>query len=151
MVREGELAARIIRSDLRAVHGHDVPAALEVLVIEDGSAHDGKGGVAPDEVVGEKVDKVQKFGGRSCIDVHGDVFLVDGDAVLLVIGIGRVLQEPLLSAEGEPNRAEVAAGGMGGRSLKALVFETERAGGVFVPLRRREELCDVLIVLFWFA
>ena len=86
-------------ADERVMHGHQVLAPLEVLVIEDGAAHDGEGSVAPDEIVGENVHKIQKFSGRLFVNVHGNVLFVDGDAVFFVIGIGGVLQKPLFAAQ----------------------------------------------------
>ena len=46
--------------DLRARHGEHVAAALEVVVAEDGAAHDGKVRVGPDEVVREGVHEVEQ-------------------------------------------------------------------------------------------
>ena len=141
----------IALADGRVMHGHQVLAALEVFVIEDGPAHDGEGSVAPDEVVGENVHKIEKLGGGVCVDVHGDVLFVDGDAVFLVIGIGGVLQKPLFAAQRQLDRAQVPAGRVGRRTFEALVLLAERAGGVFVALGRAEEFGDILVVLFGFG
>ena len=73
------------------LHGEGVPPALEVVVGQDGAAHDGQVRVGAHEVVGELPHKVQQLGKAGPVDLHGDVLPVQADAVLVVVHIGGVL------------------------------------------------------------
>ena len=73
--------------------------ALEVVMRQDGAAHDGKVGVGADEVVREEVHEVEQAREGRAVDVHGAVLHAHGDAVLLEVRIGAVLQAPTLVHE----------------------------------------------------
>ena len=131
------------------MHGHEVSAALKMLVIENGAAHDGQRRIAPDKVIWQKVDKIEKFIGRAFVYLHGNVPLIDDDAVLVVIRIRRILHEPPFPAEREPDGAQIPARSR--RPLKPFVLLTERARGIFVPLGCGEKFGNVFVVLFRFG
>ena len=122
-----------------------------MLVVENGTAHDGERGVTADKIVGEEIDKVEELAHRGAVAAHGRVLFGDGDAVLVVIGIGRVLQEPLFAAQFHLDRADILAGRMRARAFKALVLFAEGAHGILARLRRAQKFGDILIVLFRFG
>ena len=122
-----------------------------MLVVQNGTAHDGKRGVTADKIVGKEIDKVEQLAHRSAVAAHGCVLFGDGDAVLVVIGIGRVLQEPLFAAQLHLDRADILAGRMRARTFKALIFFTQGAHGILARLRRAQKFGDILVVLFRFG
>ena len=129
----GELAR-----DLGPHHRELMGAALEVVVRQDRAAHDGQVGVGADEVAWHRVNEIEQAGECRTVDVHGAVVRAHGDAVLVEVGVGRVLQAPALAAERDGDNAQVLACGVGaargarGAAGVALVFDAELAGGVLL-------------------
>ena len=117
-------------------------------MVEDRTAHDRQRRVAADKVVRQCVREVEQFIRRPFPHVHGDVLLVDDDAVLVVIGIRRILHEPFFAADVHLHRADVPPRRVRRRTLEPLVLLAKRARGVLFPLRRGEKFGDVLVVLF---
>ncbi len=142
---------------LGAHHGELVRAALEVVVREDGAAHDGEVGVGADEVVGEQVDEVEQAAKRLLVDVHRAVVRAHRDAVLVEVGVGGVLEAPALAVKLHGDDAQVLAGGVlaAGRRRAApgvaLVLDAELAGRVLLARRlgraRRGDVARVLLGL----
>ena len=128
-------------------------AALKMFVIEDGTAHDGERGVGTYHIIGKDVHEVGELSHRLGVDVHRHVVIGNGDAVFVVISVGRILHEPVLPREIEFDRADVFARGMRQTSLEPLVFLAEQAFGVFglVALFHRKQFCDLFVVLFRFG
>ena len=98
-----------------------------MVVAEDGATHDGQVGVGAHKVVGEPLDEVQQLAEGGAVDLHGDMAAVEGDAVLVVVDIGGVLQEPGTAVDGNGNHAVVAAGGVVDPSRIALILGAELA------------------------
>ena len=98
--REGALVRRLRHREL-------VPAALEVVMAQDGAADDGQVRVRPEEVVRELTDEVEEFPERGTVDLHGHMLAVQYDAVLVVVDIGRVLEAPVALVDGDGDDAVV--------------------------------------------
>ena len=119
-------------------HGELVRAALEVVVRQNRAAHDGQVGVGANEVVREKVDKVEQAGQALAVDVHRAMFGAHGNAVLVKVRIRAVLEAPALAVELNGDNAQVLASGMsaavgcGGASRVAFVFDAQLAGGILL-------------------
>ena len=82
------------------LHGKGVAAALEMVMAQNGAAHDGKICVAAHKVVGELLNEVQQLAEGGPLDLHGGVLAVEHDAVLVVVDVGAVLEEPVLLIDG---------------------------------------------------
>ena len=65
-----------------------MPPALEMVVVQDGAAHDGQVGIAAQQVVGELRHKSEEPPEGAPVDAHGHVPAVQHDAVLGVVGVG---------------------------------------------------------------
>ena len=111
----------------RPLHGEGVAAALEMVVAENRAAHDGEIGVAAHKIVGELPDEVQQSAEGRPVDLHGGVPAVQNDAVLVVVDIGAVLEEPVLLIDGDGDDPVVLPCGMPQPSRVALVLPAELA------------------------
>ena len=105
-------------------------AALEMLVAEDGAAHNGQVRVGAHKVVGESGDKVQKLLESGPVNDHGHMLTVEDDAVLVIVNVGGVLQEPFFAADGHGDNPVVSPGGVVHPSGVALIFPAELALGI---------------------
>ena len=105
-------------------------AALEVVVGEDGAAHDGQIGVGADEVVGELIDEVKHAHKAVVGDAHGHVFVVEYDAVLAVVEVGGILHVPALAVERQRDHAVVLPRGEADAARVAGVLRAEHALGI---------------------
>ena len=112
------------------LHGEGVVSALEVVVGQDGAAHDGQVGVGAHEVVGELAHEVQQLAKAGPVDLHGHVLAVQADAVLVVVDIGGVLQKPGGAVDGDGDDAVVLPGGVVYPAGVALVLGAQLAPGV---------------------
>ena len=112
------------------LHGESIMAALEMVVAENRAAHNGEIGVAAHKVVGELLDEVQQLAEGGLIDLHGGVMPIQNDAVLVVVDIGAVLEEPVLLIDGDGDDPVVLPGGVVEPSRVALVLPAELALGV---------------------
>ena len=120
---------------LRLRHGELVAAALEVVVAQDRAADDGQVGVRAEEVVRELPDEVEEFAERRAVDLHGHVFTVQDDAVLVVVDIRRVLEAPVALVDGDGDDAVVLPRRVVHPSGIALVLEAQLALRVRALLR----------------
>ena len=59
----------------------------------------GRSRVGAHKVVGQKGDEFQQPGDGLAADLHGPVLMAEDDAVLVVVDIGGVLQEPGLAVQ----------------------------------------------------
>ena len=118
------------------LHGEGVAAALEVVMAQNGAAHDGQIRVGAHEVVGELADEVQLLAEGGAVDLHGDVLAVEDDAVLVVVDIGAILEEPALSVNGDGDDPVILAGGMVHPAGVALILPAQLALGVAALGRR---------------
>ena len=105
-------------------------AALEVVVGEDRTAHDGKISVGADEVVGELIDKVKHARKAVVGDAHGHVLVVEHDAVLAVVEVGGILHVPALAVERQRDHAVVLPRGEADAARVAGIFRAEHAPGI---------------------
>ena len=108
-------------------HGKNIAAALKMVVAENRAAHDGKIGVAAHKVVGELLDEVQQLAEGGLIDLHGGVMPIQNDAVLVVVDIGTVLEEPVLLMDGDGDDPVVLPGRVIYTSCVALVLSAKHA------------------------
>ena len=90
--------------------------------------HARQGRVVPDEVVREEIDEIEQAGDRLFVELHGRVHAVYGDAVLVEVGVGRKLPEPLLAREPQGDRAQVPA--REARPLEPLVLAADGAARI---------------------
>ena len=118
------------------LHGKGVAAALEVVMAQDGAAHDGQVRVGAHEVVGELADEVQLLAEGGAVDLHGDVLAVEDDAVLVIVDIGAVLEEPALPIDGDGDDPVILAGGMVHPAGVALILPAQLALGIAALGRR---------------
>lgn len=128
-------------------HGKDVLAALEMFVRENAPPHDGQGRVGTDEILRRIIDEIEQLGKRFPVEHHGGMLCVDGDAVLIEIGVRGILPEPILPRELQRHRAHVAAGSP--LPHVSDVFAAEHALGI--AGRDVAELCRQLVVFLRLA
>ncbi len=93
-------------------HCKGVAPALEVVMRQNGAAHDRQVGIGADEIMRELAHKVQQLAEARPVDLHGDVFAVKADAVLVIVHIGGVLQKPRGAVDGDRDDAVVLPRGM---------------------------------------
>ena len=105
-------------------------AALEVVVCQDGAAHDGQVGVGAHKIVGELAHKVQQLGEAGPVDLHGHVLTVEADTVLIVVDVGGVLQKPGRAVDGDGDDAVVLPGRVVDPASIALVLSAQLAPGI---------------------
>ena len=105
-------------------------AALEVLVAEDGAAHDGQIRVGADKVMREEGDELQQLGKGGAVDLHGDMLTVEDDAVLVIVNVGGILQEPGLAVDGHRDDAVILTGGEIHPPRVALALPAQQTLGV---------------------
>ena len=148
MARQGEPL-----DDLGAHHREAVAPALEVVVAQDGAAHDGQVGIRTHEVVGEALHELQETRHVLAVHVHRPVNLAHDDAVLAEVRVGAVLEAPGLAAERDGNDAQILAGGMRavrtrcGTPRVSLVLDAELAGRISLADARAPRGGDVTGVL----
>ncbi len=104
-------------------------ATLEMVVAENRAAHDGEIGVAAHKVVGNCLTKSAACGRWPYRSSWG-VMPIQNDAVLVVVDIGAVLEEPVLLIDGDGDDPVVLPGGVVEPSRVALVLPAELALGV---------------------
>ena len=112
------------------LHGKGVAAALEMVMAQNGAAHDRKICVAAHKVVGELLNEVQQLAEGSFVDLHRGMMPVQNDAVLVIVDVGAVLEEPVLLIDGNGDDPVVLPGGMVEPSRVALVFPAKLALGI---------------------
>ena len=112
------------------VHGEGVATTLKVVMVEDRAADDGEVGIGADEVVREEIDEGEHVLHVGAVDVHGDMVVVEEDAVLLIVEIRGILEEPGVFVEGEGDHAVILAGRETGAARIAGIVDTEHAGGI---------------------
>ena len=103
---------------------------------QNGAAHDGQVRVGAHKVVGELLDEIQELAEGGAVDLHGHVRSVEDDAVLVVVDIGAVLEEPVLAVNGDGDDAVVLPGGVVHTARVALVLPAELALGIAALGRR---------------
>ena len=113
-------------------------AALEVVVRQNRTAHDGQVGIGAYKVVREQVHKIEQARQALAVNVHRAMLGAHGNAVLVKVRVRAVLEAPALAVELNGDNAQILAGGMGaavgcsGASGIAFVFDAELAGGILL-------------------
>ena len=125
-------------------------SALEVVVGQDGAAHDGQIGVGTYEVVGELPHKVQQLGETGPVNLHGHMLAVQANAVLVVVDIGGVLQKPGGAVNGDGDNAMILPGRVVDPACVPLVLGAQLAPGVGGS-RKIPGCGDGFGVLLWFG
>ena len=77
-----------------AFHRENIAAALEMVMRQDGAAHDGQIGIGADKIVGKDIHKVEHRFKTSAVHQHGHMLAVEDDAVLVIVQVGGILQIP---------------------------------------------------------
>ena len=112
------------------LHGEGISPALEVIVAEDGTAHDGQIRVGTHKVMGELLHKVQQLPKSRPVDLHRHMPAVEHDAMLIVVDIGRILKEPAAVVDGDGDDPVVSPGRVVHPARVALVFPAQLAFGI---------------------
>jgi len=71
-----------------------VPSALKMIVRQDGTPDDRQTGIGTDQVMRELIYEVDQFAESVFVDPHGFVDFFQDDAMLVKIGIRRILESP---------------------------------------------------------
>ena len=130
-------------------HGKHIISALEMVVAQDRAAHDGQIRVGPRRIVGELAHEIQKLHKGVLVDLHRDMLFIEDNAVLIVIYVGRILQEILLSVQADGDNPVVLPGRMAEMARVALVFPAQQAAGIaaFFRLARLRDVPGILLRL----
>ena len=111
-------------------HGKGVMSALEMVVAQNGAAHNGQIRVGAQEIVGEQPDEIEQLHKRGPLDLHGNVLPVEHDAVLVIIHIGGILESPLPAVDGDGDHPVVVPGRVVGSARVTHVLHAQLAFGV---------------------
>jgi len=141
--------------NLGAHHGKHMAAALEVVMGENGAAHNRQVRVGTHKVVRQGVDKVEQARHVLAINMHGPMLRAHGDAVLFKVRIRAILQAPALSPQLDGNNSQVLAGRVraqrarGGATRIPFVAHAQLAGGIRLNIRGTRKGCgDIARILF---
>ena len=114
---------------------------------QNGASDDRQIRVGASEIMRENIQKCREVHEGLMRNPHGDVVAVQYDAVLIVVGVRRILQKPFIPVELQRNQAVCLARGMIAASCIAFIFAAEQA--LRIDCRRRElRLCDITRILF---
>ena len=97
---------------------------------ENGAAHDGKVCIGAYKIVGKLLYKIKQLLERAAIDFHRRVPAIKHDTVLVIVAIGRILQEPGAAAHFQGNDPVVLPCRVIDPSGVALVLLAQLALGV---------------------
>ena len=114
----------------RGLHGEGIVSTLEVLMAEDRAAHNGQVGIGAHKIMGEGLHKVQQLLKSRPVDLHGHMPGIEHDAVLVVVNVGRILEAPVLPADGNRNNPMIGPGRMVHPAGVSLVLPAQLALGV---------------------
>ena len=116
-------------------HGKGIMSTLVVVMGQDGAAHDWQVRIGTGKVMWEDCHELCQVLKGLPGNLHWHMLTVEYDAVLVVVGIWGVLQEPAVAVEIQWNQAVGLAGRMVGMTGKALVFTAQEtlwiAGGFY--------------------
>ena len=80
--------------------------------------------------MGELGNEIKKLCKNRTVDLHGSMLSVEDDTMLVIVRIGRILNEPGASVDGQGNDPMILAGGRIETSRVSFVFPTKKALGV---------------------
>ena len=89
---------------------------------KDGSAYDRQVSVRLYKVVRELTDKVEQLGEACPIYLHRRLLAVEADAVLVIVNVWRILQEPVRSVDRDRNYPVVLSCRVIDSAWVALIF-----------------------------
>ena len=101
-----------------------------MLVAQDGATHDGKICIGADEVVGKYCNEVQELIEGCPVDLHGRMLGIEGDAMLIIVDIGTVLEIPVLPGDVNGDDPVILPGGMVDTACIALVLRAKLTFGI---------------------
>ena len=108
-------------------HGECIISSLEMVMTQNRTAHNGKVGIGPEEIVGEELDKIKQLCKCVPVDLHGDMLTVEDDAVFIIINVRRVLESPFCPLDGDGDDPVVFPCGVVCASCITFIFHTELA------------------------
>ena len=90
---------RLVRQQERCLngrfcHGEGVMTALEMFVAQNRTAYNGQVSVGANEIMGEHIQDIEQLFKNGGVDHHGDVLLVEHDAVFVVVAVRGILKCP---------------------------------------------------------
>ena len=80
--------------------------------------------------MGKYGDEVQQLFKGCPVDLHGRVAGIEGNAVLIVIDIGRILQKPILPRDFQRDNPMILPGRVVHPTGIALIFHTQQTLGI---------------------
>ena len=101
-----------------------------MLVGENGSPYNGQIRIGTNKIVWELLQKIKQLFKHGPVDHHLHMPAVKQNAMLMIVPIGRVLEEPLLLLDLHRNRPEILSCRMGQMPRKAHVFQAQLTLGV---------------------
>ena len=116
-------------------HRKLIVAALEMVMAQDGTAHDRQIRIGAHKIVRELLHKIEKLDKRVMLNLHRNVLAVKHDAVLIVINIRRILESPLVSLNRHRDNPVVLSCRMVYASRIPLIFHAELALGISALFR----------------
>ena len=102
-----------------------MPSTLIVVVGQDGATDNRQVGVGSCKIAWKSLDDVQQALKGQPADGHRKVLAVQKDAMLIKVGIGRILEAPLLSRNIKTNNPVIASSWMIDTTIVAFIFHTE--------------------------
>ena len=123
-------------------------SALIVVVGQDRAADNRQVGVRTCEIAWKGLNDVQQALKGQPADGHRKVLAVQKDAMLIKVGIGRILEAPFLSSQVKSNNAMVGTGLVVQATLVAFVFHAELAGWI-ITILNLFSCRNFLGILFW--
>ena len=105
-------------------------AALEMVMVQDGTAHNGQIRIGPQEVVRELFHKAEQPLKGAPGNLHGHMLAVENDAMLRVIQVRRVLEKPGIARQGDRHDAVVLPCGKIVAACIARVLHAKHTFGI---------------------
>ena len=103
-----------------------------MVVRKNGAAHNGKIGIGTQHIMRKLFYKVKLLDKSGAVYAHRNVLCRKGDAMFIIINIGRILQKPLLPCYRNGNEAQVLSCGLCKATHKALILAANGAFGIRV-------------------
>ncbi len=118
-----------------------------MIVVQDGSADNGKIRIGADKIVGEDVQELEQAVKGLPGQLHGDVLLLQDNAVFIVINIGGILEVPGFPAQIQGQGTVRLAGRMIDSPCVPYILRAEQTFGI-AGLRSAFECSDFPGVFF---
>ena len=112
------------------IHGELIAAALEVVMVEDGTAYDGQVSIAAKEIMRKLSHKGKQPTEGAPVNLHGGVLTVEHNAVFRIVCIGGILHVPGSTVQGQGHNAVILPGREVAAASVAWVFHAQHALGI---------------------